>query len=128
MERHPERLSEGVVRRDGTVTPFNAGDALAAVLDMYAQPVPRQHVARLGKAAKELLEDGFDPQTVCRAMLLALLRARVDLTATIALEIQNATGGRHLSWLTYQSELAVYNREGRPPSVIRSALLKEFAK
>jgi len=127
MEQHPEVIKDGVARKDGTTTPFNAGDALAAVLDMYAQPVPRQHVARLGKAAKELLEDGFDPQTTCQAMLLALLRARVDLTTTIALEIQNAHGGRHLSWTAYQNELAVYNRQGKPPSVIRDALLKEFS-
>lgn len=129
MERHPETLAgEGVVRRHGKVTPFNAADALAIVLDEYGQPVPRQHKARLGKAAKELLEDGFDPQTVCRALLIAVYRARVDLAPTIALELQSAVGGKYLGWKRYQADLESLSRRSRPEDAIRRALREEFSR
>lgn len=126
MEKHPEKLSEGVVRRDGSVTPFNAADAVAVVCDNYPAPIPRQFKARMGKAAKELLEDGFDPQTICEAMFAALRRARVDLIPTMALEIQLAKGGQYMSWRRYQSELESANRQNGPETVIKQALREAF--
>jgi hypothetical protein len=128
MEKHPELLDEGLVRRNGTVTPFNAADVLAAVVEEYDAPLLPRQKARLGKAAKELLEAGFDPQVVGRAMFQSLLRARIDLVPNIALEIQNARGGRHKSYQAWQEELRSANRQAQPEDTIRRALREAFTR
>ncbi len=128
MEQHPEKLSQGVVRRSGEVTPFNAGDAVAAVVDAYGGPIPRSGKPRLGKAAKELLEDGFAPPIVCAAMLRALYRARFDLVDQFALELQNASKGQHLSYAEDRSRIEAMNRRVRwmiGDDTITNALRKE---
>lgn len=114
VEKHPERLGNGIVRGSGETTPFNAGDVLAAVCEMYPGPIPRSHRARLGKAAKELLEDGFEPQTVCAAVLQAVRMARPGMAADFALEMQNAKLGVSSTWSEYRVSLARLNDSQRP--------------
>lgn len=129
MEKHPERkISEtGVMRADGSVTPFNAGDAVAAVVDMYGLPIPREFKARIGKAAKELLEDGFDPNIVCAAMLWAIKLARPHLVPNLALEMQSAQHGVLGTFPEYQGYLQALNRERKPElTAIRDALKGAF--
>lgn len=114
MEQHPERITEGVVRSDGRTTPFNAGDAMAAVVEMYALPIPSSFKARLGKAAKELLEDGFSPAVVVSAMLSALRLARPHLVQSLAVEIQAASHGQLGNFLEYRTWLQRLNKESNP--------------
>lgn len=128
MEKHPEKIAvTGVERADGSVTPFNAGDAVAAVVDMYGLPIPREFRARIGKAAKELLEDGFEPNIVCAAMLWAIKLARPHLVANFALEMQSAQHGVLGTFPEYQGYLQRLNRESTPElSSIRNALKEAF--
>ena len=130
MEQHPEKIAAtGVVRADGSVTPFNAGDATAAVVDMYGLPIPREIKARIGKAAKELLEDGFEPNTVCAAMLWAVKLARPHLVSSLALEMQSAQHGVLGTFPEYQSYLRKMNHEQKPElTSIRNALKEAFKK
>ena len=129
MEQHPEKITAGVVRASGEVTAFNAGDAIAAVVDMYGLPIPREIKARLGKAAKELLEDGFEPNLVCAAMLWAVKLARPHLVPSLALEMQSAQHGVLGTFPEYQSYLRKMNHDQNPElSTIRAALEKAFRK
>lgn len=126
MERHPEKLSEGIVRRKRSeqlslvpddenpyITPFNAGDAMARVMQEYGDPVPRRLRARLARAAKELLEDGYSETITCVALMRCLYRARVDLAEQYALELQNAAGGRHVSYAEDRTRIEAFNRQQR---------------
>lgn len=130
MEKHPEKIAAtGVVRADGSVTPFNAGDAMAAVIEMYALPIPRSFKARLGKEAKLLLEDGFDPNIVCASMLWALKLGRPHLVPSLAVEIQAADHGLLGTFSEYRSHLRRLDYERKPElSSIRKALEEAFSK
>jgi hypothetical protein len=126
METHPERIPNGVQRRDGGVTPFGAGDAMAAVCDMHPGPIPSSIRARLGKAAKELLGDGFPPQVVCAAMLTAVRMSRPGLVQTFALELSNASMGISPNWREYRDGLHRLSRSTDPElSSIYSVLRRE---
>jgi hypothetical protein len=114
MEKHPEVISNGIERANGTTTPFNAGDAVAVVADRYGHPIPGSWRARLGKAAKELLEDGFDPNTVCAAMYASIRRARPDLTISLAMEIQNARTGQTMTMTEWRNALYAVREESAP--------------
>ncbi len=126
VERHPEKLSEGVLRKSGEVTPFNASDAIAAVCGMYGHPIPRDHKARLGRSAKELLEDGFAPNTVCAAMYAAVRRARPDLVSALALEIQNAHTGQTHTWLEWRQALHNIQPRDTETTLVYSTLKESF--
>lgn len=109
MERHPERLTNGVVRKNGEATPFNAGDAVAATVDLcrgMGIPVAPSIKARLGKGAKGLLECGFDPQIVCTSMVLAIEMGWFGSVESIAQELVVARAGRRRSKDEYQRALA----------------------
>ncbi len=128
MEQHPEVITNGVQRASGEVTAFNAGDALAAVIDMYGLPIPREFKARLGKAAKELLEDGFEPNLVCAAMLWAVKLARPHLVPSLALEMQSAQHGVLGTFPEYQGYLRKMNHDQKPELAnIRNALKEAFS-
>jgi hypothetical protein len=114
VEKHPEKLAEGVVRADGTTTPFNAGDAIAAVAEMYAMPIPSRIKARLGASAKQLLADGFQPNVVCSAMLMAVKMARPHLMESFALEMQTAASGQLIGFPEYRAALQKLNADNRP--------------
>lgn len=132
MEQHPEVITEqGIVRKSGEVTPFNAGDAMARVMEVYNDPIPRRDRPRLGKAAKELLEDGFAPDVVCLALLRALYRSRIDLCERFAMEVQNAAKGNHLSYAEDRTRLEALSRQRRWESSndpITTALREEVAR
>lgn len=94
-----------VERASGKPTPFNASDALKAVCEMHPVPIPSSHRARLGKAAKELLDDGFEVKFVCAAMLHAVQRARPDMVQTFALQLANASVGIAPTWRQWNDGL-----------------------
>ena len=105
MEKHPEVIQNGVTRASGEVTPFNAGDAIAAVVDMYGLPMLPAWKARIGKDAKELLESGFSPNVVVVAMLTAVQMARPHLVQSFAVEFQNEAAGVAVDWSGYRRRL-----------------------
>jgi len=109
MERHPEKIAvDGITRKDGSVTPFNAADAVAAVCDAAAEHgihIPPTLRARAGKTAKQLLEDGFSAPQVVTAMVIAIRRGRVDLIEQVALDVQAAGAGWSMSPKQYYREL-----------------------
>jgi hypothetical protein len=108
MDNHPERIRQGVTRADGSTTPFNAGDAIAAVSDLCSAQgvrVPPTLRARLGKSAKVCLADGFDPEIVVAALFLAARRGRVSLVEEILLDLQWAKSGQHLGPIEYRKAL-----------------------
>lgn len=105
MEQHPEVIGNGVERANGSVTPFNAGDAVKATCDMYGLPIPESYRARLGKSAKDLLGSGFDPNVVVAAMLTAVQMARPHLVESFAVEFQNAAAGRAMGWSEYRERV-----------------------
>lgn len=105
---HPERIEGGVARKDGTVTPFNAGDAVAATADtlaLHGVKIPPTLRARLGKAAKTCLEDGFPPDQVVAAMVVAVQRGRVGLVEEILLDLQTAKAGQYHTYREYERVL-----------------------
>ena len=129
METHPDKISsDGVVRRNGEVTPFNAGDCIAAVCEMYDGPIPSQWRARLGKDAKQLLEDGFKPNLVVAAALTAVRMARPHLVVSFVMEMQNAQTGQMIDWGEYRRGLHQVRVTSDPSRQrILEALRKEFA-
>lgn len=78
-----------VVRKDGRVTRFNAGDAMAALIDVLSlsgiRLTPKLR-ARLGCSAKGALESGYTPEEVVTAMTEAVNCCRVDLVDQFLLE------------------------------------------
>lgn len=114
-----------ILRGSGEETPFNAGDAVAVTCDLYRLPIPGAWRARLGKAAKGLLEDGFDPNTVCAALLCSVKRARPDMAPVFAVEISQARAGQEWSWREYRAAL----KDARGPELSPLyAMLKEAFK
>src|SRR5262249_34334600 len=109
MEKHPEVLSEGVQRMSGAVTPFNAGDAVAATVDVRRElgiPVAPQIKARLGRGSKALIESGFPPNIVDAACVTAIRTGWVGSVETIAQEMAVATAGGRMARSEYQAVLA----------------------
>ena len=124
----PNPGNEVVVRGSGAVTPFNAGDAVAAACDMYPGPIPSSWKARLGKSAKQLLEDGFDPPSICAALYMAIRRARPDMAESFVVEIAQAKTGVIWSWSEYRQFLVTLARDANPElDTIHRALEEYFA-
>ena len=108
MERHPEKLTEGIVRKDGSVTPWNAGDILGAVVDKFRLaniPIASRHKAIIGKQVKELLADGFDPHTLILASAIALKRMEPQNLHFIAGDLVMARGGVRMTRREYERAL-----------------------
>jgi hypothetical protein len=115
MEKHPEKIAAtGVVRADGSVTPFNAGDAVAAVVEMYALPMLPSWKARLGKDAKILLDAGFAPNAVVLAMLTAVQMGRPHMVQPFAVDFQNEMEGMGMDWSDYRRRLQGVGRASNP--------------
>ena len=102
------------MRADGSVTPFNAGDAVAAVSDMYGLPMLPSWKARLGKDAKLLLENDFPPNVIVVAMLTALQMARPHMVQAFAVEFQNEAAGKAMDWGDYRRRLHEVGRGNNP--------------
>lgn len=113
-----------IVRAGGEETPFNAGDAVAAAIEVYGMPIPGQIKARLGKGAKELLKDGFEPETVVAAVVAAIRMARPHLVASFGLEIQTAKAGVAVDWGEYRNAIRRLNAENKPQTAIDMAFEK----
>lgn len=109
MEQHPDVIPNGIVRKSGQVTPFNAGDAVGAAVDVCTDmgfPVAPSVKARIGKGAKALLEVGFAPDIVTSAMVIAIRTGWFGSVETIAQEMVVAQTGSRIGRAEYQQVLA----------------------
>lgn len=101
MEEHPAVVrNEGITRRDGSVTPVNAGDVLARVIDWLREaqmPISRQAKGMIARQSKELLEDGFDADLVGAAAVLAVRRCVPHHMHFIASDLAAARAGQWIS-------------------------------
>jgi hypothetical protein len=114
MENHPEKLSEGVMRRNGETTPWNAGDAVAATVDfcrIRGIPLAPSIRARLGKAAKALLESDFPPQVVVASCVVAIRTGWFGSVESIAQEMVVAQAGERWTRQSYQRAMHETSRE-----------------
>lgn len=130
MEKHPEKIAAtGVTRADGSVTPFNAGDAIAAIVDMYGLPMLPAWKARIGKDAKDLLDAGFPPNIVVLAGLTAVQMARPGMVQNFAVEFLNEVEGMGMDWTAYRRRLHGVGRASDPARQrIFNALEEAFKK
>ena len=132
MERHPEKISEGVIRKNGKTTPWNAGDAVAAVVEACERkgiPVAPSVKARLGKAAKGLLDSGFNPDTVVTSGVLAVETGMFGSVETIAQELVVAAAGHRLSRNEYRRALGEVNALlAHSESVVWQTMRAEMAR
>jgi hypothetical protein len=105
MEHHPDVISDqGIQRANGEVTPVNAGDVLARVIDelrLARLPLSSQAKGIIAKQIKSLLEDGFDWQIVGHAAVLAIKRGTPQHTHFIAGDLAAASAG---VWLSTREE------------------------
>jgi hypothetical protein len=95
----------GVVRKGGALTSFNAGDAVAASVDVCGFPLAPSVRARLGKAGKALLEADFPPDIVVAAMVAAVRTSMFGSTETIAQELLVAREGKRVTRDRYRASL-----------------------
>ena len=106
-----------IVRASGEMTPFNAGDAIAATVDVIGFIVP-QFKARIGKHAKELLDGGCPADTVVAACVMGVRMGRPHLVQTYAQEIQNAKAGLTVDWPAYRAAIQKLNHDNKPKTAI----------
>jgi hypothetical protein len=109
MENHLEVITNGVMRVGGEVTPFGAGDAIAATVDIFGVqgiPLAPQVKARLGKGAKSLLEAGFNPQLVVAACVVAVRTGWFGSVETIAQEMVVAAAGASTTRRDFQEAIS----------------------
>jgi DNA-binding Lrp family transcriptional regulator len=124
MESNPAPMGQlRLVRASGEETAFNAGDAIAATVDVVGVVAP-QFKARIGKDAKLLLDAGWQPDTVVAACVMAVRMGRPHLVQTFAQEIQNAKSGLVVDWPEYRRAIEKLNHESRPPNAVDDAFRK----
>lgn len=132
MEQHPDVIQNGIVRKSGQVTPFNAGDAVGAAVDVCADmgfPVAPSVKARIGKGAKGLIDAGFDPQVVTSAMVVAIRTGWFGSVETIAQEMVVAGSGSRIGRAEYQQVLAVTAaRISKADSPVWQTMREEMAR
>ena len=108
MEKHPGIINGGVVRRDGSTTPATAGDVLAIVCESFASagiPLVPRFKAIIGKQAKELLEAGFDAETLVAAAAIALKRSEPQNLQFIASDLVMGRAGVRMTRRDYEKAL-----------------------
>lgn len=109
VEKHPEKITDqGVVRANGAVTPFNAGDAVAAAVNVCQAdgiPLAPSIRARMGKGAKALLESNFPPAVVVSACVVAIRTGWFGSVESIGQEIAVAKAGKRIRRDQYQQAL-----------------------
>lgn len=123
----PQQL-ELIPRASGELTPFNARDALGTAIVYYGLPLPRSFKARLGKGAKELLEDGFPPNTVIAALVLCCEAGRPHLASSFAVDLTNAQAGQLWDWQKYRARLAELNHQAKLANDPEAARLYDTLK
>lgn len=109
---------ELVERKGGRLTPANAGDVVATVVDIFAEqgiPVAGRFRGMLGRAAKDLLDSGFDYQTVIVASVMAVKRGVPQHATFIAQDLVMARAGQRMTRKEYEraieDELEIRRRE-----------------
>jgi len=103
MEKHPDKLFE-MERAAGPPSQFNAGDCVAATVDTCRElgfPIAPQVRARVGAAAKGLLESEFPPDVVVMACVQAVRNCWFGSVETIAQEMVVAASGAKTSRAEY---------------------------
>ena len=105
MERHPDVISgQGIQRKNGEVTPVNAGDVLAVVIEDLRDarlPLSSQAKGIVARQIKSLLGDGFHPEIVRQAAGLAIKRGTPQNTHFIASDLAAANAG---VWISTREE------------------------
>jgi len=111
---------EGVTRRNGEITPYNAGDVVAAITSIFAEqgiPLAGRFRGMMGRHAKDLLESGFDYSTVVVAGVMACKRGVPQHMTFIAQDLVMARAGVKMSRREYEraieDELEIRRREQR---------------
>jgi len=100
MEEHPNVLSQGVARKSGEVTPLNAGDVVATVVDWCSSrhmPLARQWKGMIARQAKTLLEDGFSFEVVAMAAIFSIRRGAPQHMHFLAGELTAVRAGEWIS-------------------------------
>lgn len=115
-----------VVRKNGSMTAFNAGDVIAAVIAAHDLPVGPRTRARIGSEAKGLLTAGLNPLVVCSACLCALQASRPHLAESFANEILMAQRGQVWSWSDYRGKLKQLQVAGDPGLDRMEAAIREY--
>lgn len=132
MERHPDVIPNGIVRKSGEVTPFNAGDAIAATVELCREigiPVAPQVKARLGKASKGLVDAGFPPTVVVSACVVAIKTGWFGSVESIAQEMVVAQAGERMARSEYQRALAeTHHQVSRSESPVWQMMREEMAR
>lgn len=120
MEKYPERLDDGMVRKSGEITPYNAGDVVAAVVSIFAElnvPLSGRYRGMIGRHAKDLLDSGFDYSTVVVASVMACKRGVPQHLTFIAQDLVMARAGARMTRREYEraieDELEIRYRELR---------------
>jgi hypothetical protein len=105
-----------IERKTGQVTPANAHDVMATVIDTFQAkgiPLPRRFKGMIAKNAKELLEDGFDFETVAIAAVIACKRGQPYALPYIAGDIVMARSGERMTRREYEKALEDEMEVGR---------------
>lgn len=88
--------------------PRNAAGVIALVADNFAVkeiPLPRAHLAMLGRHAQALLDDDFQWETVVIAAAIALRRGTPQHLQYIASDVVMAQAGERMSRRDYERAL-----------------------
>lgn len=132
MEKHPDVIEAGVARASGEVTPFNAGDAIAATVDVCREmgiPVAPQIKARLGKGSKGLLEAGFEPKVVVASCVHAIKTGWFGSVETIAQEMVVALAGERVGREEHKRILSQLSHQiARSESPVWQTMRAEMAR
>lgn len=115
-----EPVRYDIVRKNGEVTPANAGDIVATVVDIFSEqniPLSGQFRGMIGRQAKDLLDSGFDYSTVIVASVMGVKRGAPQNITFIAQDLVMARAGQRMSRREYEraieDELEIRRREQR---------------
>lgn len=105
---NPEQPQDLVVRKSGPPTPVNSADILATLIDSFKThniPLSSRYKGIIATRAKQLLEDGFDHQTITIAAAIAIRRGQPHLIEHITQDLVLAREGHLLTREQYQQQL-----------------------
>jgi hypothetical protein len=100
--------------------PRTAQDVVGEVVDVFAEqgiPLAGRFRGMIGRHAKDLLESGFDFETVVVAAVIAVRRGAPQNLTFIATDLVTARAGQRMTRQEYeralQDEMEIRQREGR---------------
>jgi len=115
-----ELFDYGIERKSGDVTPANARDVVATVVEIFAEegvPLAGRFRGMIGRHAKDLLDSGFDYSTVVVAAVMACKRGVPQHLTFIAQDLVMARAGVRMTRREYeraiQDEMEIRRLEGR---------------